>query len=127
MEHRLKYGYSGERPFKEDDNLSFYKGYHKGQGVSVLICEFKITGGTSEKNAMKKQVMLTLEPILDRISRIDHKNVAKIYDVVKTDSGLVVVQEDCAQGTLMSLLKTHEFIEEKLAIFITKQVAQGLQ
>lgn len=29
-------------PFAEEDNLSFYKGFHKELGINVLICEYKL-------------------------------------------------------------------------------------
>lgn len=52
--------------------------------------------------------------------KINHRNISKIYDVLRTDKNLIVVEEDCTKGTLISMLKAEKFIEEKLAIFITK-------
>lgn len=122
-----KYGYDGQRPFAEEDNLSWYRGYHKGQGVPVLICEYRLSTGANEDLSSKKQEMATIANMLERVSRLEHRNIARIYDVARTESGLTIVQEDCQRGTLMSLMKTERFLDERLALFVLKQVSQGLE
>jgi serine/threonine protein kinase len=123
---REKYGYEGQRPFAEEDNLCWFKGYHKGIGVSVLVCEYRLTAHSNDELASKKQEMQILAKTLDRVSRIEHRNIARIYDMIKTDNSLTVILEDCTGGTLIGILKNVKFIDERLALYILKQVSLGL-
>lgn len=38
MSYKKKYSYEGQDPIEVEDHLSWFKGYHKGQGISALIC-----------------------------------------------------------------------------------------
>lgn len=83
-------------------------------------------GSDSEDLSIKREEMLRLGTMIDKMSQIDHPNVAKIYEIFRMDNCLIIIQEDCAVGTLIGMLKTEKFIDEKLAIFITKQASEGV-
>ncbi len=55
--------------------------------------------------------MDTVASNLERVSRIEHKHITKIYEVIRADNMIVIVHEECARGSLMRFLKNELYID----------------
>ena len=66
-----------------------------------------------------------LEMEIKTLMSIDHPNVMKCLEVIKTPIRYYMVMEYCPHGDLEDLIKLQKYIPEDRAIVIMRQVLEG--
>lgn len=77
----------------------------------ILLKNLKIKMGSGQ-NILNK---LSIE--IDMMQQLDHPNIVKYYDVVKTEECWYIIMEYCNAGTFDDVIKYHEMIHTKSLTF----------
>ena len=102
-----------------------------GSGLSSKVYKAVSVVNSKERYAIKvidlkkyNNVDL-LEMEINTLMSINHPNVMKCIEVVKTPKVYYLIMEYCPHGDLEGLIKLQKYIPEDRAILIMKQVLEG--
>ena len=64
----------------------------------------------TQKNLQEEQTLLKLSAEIELMQTLDHPNIVKYYDVVKTQSYWYIIMEYCHMGTFQDVIKYNQTI-----------------
>ena len=121
------------KTFKDSWQVGEYTVHAKevvGKGAYGIV--YKATNSGHETIAAKRidvsdpKKMALVTKDLDRLLKLDHPNILKVFDVIEDNMILWIFMEYCPHGDLQNYTRYRELsIEEKFEIM--KQIAEGLE
>lgn len=96
-----------------------YKGTDKKTSETVAVKRFALENLPQEELA-GMEMEITLLQVLD------HDNIVRFYDSVRTNDSLNIILEYMDKGSLQGLLNDFGVFPESVAAFYTKEVLRGL-
>lgn len=97
-----------------------YKSTNSETGEEVAI---KVVSAGQLEKQPKLQLFVANEVKI--LTQVDHPNVVKLFDVLRTPNNLYFVYELCEGGTLEEHLKHSKRLPEKEAIHLVTQILAG--
>lgn len=80
----------------------------------------------NRKELHRKNMLDSFEGELRIIERLNHPNIAKIYEIIYYTDVIIIVMEYCQCGDLYEYINSHGYTEEEEKILITKQILSAL-
>eukprot|EP01103_Thecamoeba_quadrilineata_P013140 TRINITY_DN3557_c0_g1_i1.p1 TRINITY_DN3557_c0_g1~~TRINITY_DN3557_c0_g1_i1.p1 ORF type:complete len:1073 (+),score=196.36 TRINITY_DN3557_c0_g1_i1:54-3272(+) len=130
---RTEYTKTIQRPKKNPEIGSIQLGAKIGKGAFGTV--FKGFDKTSNKFVAVKRMLLknmkeadkkALEIEINLMKTLDHPNVVKYINVIRSEHNINLIMEFVEGGSLVSLLDRFGIIPESLAIIYVYQILQGL-
>jgi serine/threonine-protein kinase ULK2 len=102
-----------------------------GQGSFAVV--WKATHQTTGRPAAIKETKLnarlrqSLESEISVLSRISHRNVVQLYEVLETHGRMFLIMEYCSGGDLSQYFKSKKKIPENDVRYLMQDLAAGLR
>ena len=97
-----------------------WKATHRATAQPAAIKEINL----SKLNARLRQ---SLESEISVLSRISHRNVVQLYEVLETHGKMFIIMEYCSGGDLSQYFKATGRISERDAGYLMQDLAAGLK
>ena len=101
-----------------------------GQGAYATVHQVEKGGSNFAAKVFRMETYQEYSEDINReiniLSSINHPNVPKLFDVVKTDDSLALILDLCKGGELFDAIVAREYFNERDAASIMNQLLNGI-